>query len=284
MCSQASNGIPRNVLSSQLSEDYNFSEEEFEKEVVSFANGRRTMSLPRDFNGKSIRISPLKRTKTDRISRLSGSSLKERMREHRRSSVVSQEGELWAQQYSKMITDDTLEHINHTLNVADAIIQKSGHINEELGCHEHMLCTAENDMSAVEHDTELTSKILKEMSSLPGKIVSKMSRKKPKQKRKVLGKINIDSLNGHSGLLAFGGMASCESLHIRAASESSKSHPEEQIKTALGRLGNALDVIKAQQLDTAWALERQQGHLNLFGDKLDKTTEEISRQNTLMRY
>merc|ERR1719245_618815 len=49
---------------------------------------------------------------------------------------------------------------------------------------------------------------------------------------------------------------------------SSTDTPEEiqqiQIKTRLGQLHNALDIMAVQQMDVAWALDNQEGRFNIF--------------------
>jgi hypothetical protein len=185
-----------------------------------------------------------------------------------------------------MVRGDTLKHINYILNVADSIIQKTAHINDELGSQERVLCTVEDDMSAIEYDTDVTSHTLKGMTSLKAKIACKISRKKPKRKLKDSGKINTALLNGQSGLAAFSSMVKCELLDSPTASESSESSvysPAEQIKAGLRQLNNTLDVIKTQQLDTAWALDRQEGRFSLLKDKLDTNRAKINRQSQLMK-
>jgi len=281
MCSQVDNRQGTNIFSSQFIEHWHASEEEDEEEAVSYPKVRKTKSVPPNVNGDSVKIPPMARANTERVSRISGYSLAERMKDlqRRRSSVVSREGELLAKQYSNMVRNDTLKHLNNTVRVADSIVQKGANINDELGRQERFLCTVDNDMSTIDYDTDLTARTLKGMTSLRGKISSTISKRKSKRK---LNKLNFDLMAGE-GLCALSRISTTESLYSPTVTESSVYTPEQQIKTGLGQLNNALDVIKVQQLDTAWALQRQEGFLSVFEGKLDTTHEKINHQNSLMK-
>jgi len=282
MCSQADNSQGNNMFSSQFIEHWHASEEEDEEEAVSYPRVRKTKSVPPNVNGDSIKKPPMARAKTERVSRISGYSLTERMKDlqRRRSCVVSREGELLAKQYSKVVRNDTLKHVNNAVRFADSIVQKGANINDELSRQERFLCKVDNEMSTIDYDTDLTARALKGMTSLTGKISSTISKRKSKRK---LNKLNFDLMAGESGLCALSRINTTESLYSPTVTESSVCTPEQQIKTGLGQLNNALDVIKVQQLDTAWALQRHEGLLGGFEGKLDTTHEKINHQNTLMK-
>jgi hypothetical protein len=283
MCSKVCNGGREGIPSHQFTETWHSSEGEIDdEEVVESFSFSKSKSLPGDLDKKLNKMVSTPRAKTERMSRVSGYSLTERLKERSRSSVVSREGEACAKKYSKMVRDDTLKHINHSLNVADSIVQKTANINDELGRQERVLRTVEADMSDIEFDTDVTSHTLKGMTSLKAKIASKISRKKPKRKSKEK-KINIDLFNGQPGLLAFSRMVNnCESDSL-TGTESSGYDPDEQIKAGLGQLNKTLDIIKSQQFDTAWALDRQEGRFSVLEDKMDTSREKITCQSQLMK-
>jgi hypothetical protein len=315
LCSQPSRTVS-NLNSFQFTKQwYTLGGDEDEgKEIVSFNNLLKSTSMPRDFNKDCIKTSPLPRATTGRTSRIRGYSLNERMKWRHQSSVVSAEGELLVEQYSqmgaegrqkhlshtvrqssvvsegklladkysKMVREDTLKRLNQTVRTADSIVQKSAHINEELGRQERVL-EVDKDMPALSGMLDQTEQSLKGMTSIRGKIASAISKKISKQQSKGLCKIDIDLLSGQTGFCAFSGMTSCESLDSLTATESSEETPQDQIKISLGLLNDALDIIKVQQLERAWALARQEGRLNVLEEEIDTTRTKINRQNRLMK-
>jgi len=270
------------MLSSQFKEQWHPSEGEDEEdnvETVSYTRYRKSVSMPLDLNKDPMEKAILRRAQTERTSRVKGYSLTERLKERRYSSLVSGEGELLAQKYSNVVRNETLEQINKTVCVADSIVQKGANINKELGRQERVLYKIDNDMSTIEYDTDLTSNTLKGMTSMRGKMVSKLSRKKPKREAKVVNEINLDSLNGQSGLCGISRMASGKSM---TATETFGNTQDDQIKAGFGKLHNALDLIKVQQLETAWTLERHEERFGMFDNNLNTTQEKIRRQSVQM--
>jgi len=275
LCTQRNHGS--HTLSFQITEQWHASEEtdeEDEEVAVSFNRVRKCVSMPLDLSKD-----PMEERRKEENSRVRGYSLTERLKERRHSSVVNREGELLAQKYSNMIKNNTLEHINKTVCVADSIVQKGANINEELNRQERALCKIDKDMSNIKYDTEVTSQTLKGMTSLKGKLASKLSRKKPKREAEVVSEMNFDLLNGQSGLCAFSKTASCETM---TATETFGNTQEDQIKAGFGKLHNALDLIKIQQLDTEWTLQKQEGRFIVFEDNLGTTQEKIRQQNVAM--
>jgi len=283
MCSQETNGKGSNTSSFHFTERWYVSEEEEDDKEEFFRVKSLTVnSLPDNFHRDSVKTYPGERAKTERMSRVKGYSLEEKMKQRHRSSSVSREGEEWAKQYSKKVTDNTLEHIHDTVVVANSIVLKSASINEELGRQERVLSNAEKDISAAEYDTDVTSRTLKGMSSLGGKIANTLSTRKPKKKIKVSSEINFALINGELGLCAYSRMGSTESYYSNTGTESSVHTAEHQIKAGIGQLHNALDVIKIHQLETAWALERQEGRFSVFEDKMDTTNKRLYNQNKMI--
>jgi len=286
MCLQARNSIETNMSSFKFQVQWHASEEEEEEdeeeECVRYPKVSFT-SMSRDFNRDSLKVSPIERARTERTTRERGYPLKDRMKERHRSSSVTREGEQWALGYSNMVTDDTLKHLNDTVRVANSIVLKSGDISKELDRQERVLCKAEEEISTVEYDTDVTSQTLKEMSSLRSKIASTVfPRKKPKPKPEALAKIDFGIMNGQAGLCAFSRMADCKTIYSPTVTESSGNTPQQRLKVGMGHLHNALDVITVQQLDTAWVLERQEGRLSKFEDNLGTTHKKINRQSQMI--
>jgi len=283
MCSQQDGRTKRSNISSYQFIDQWYAPEEVDEEErsVSFAKIGKSMSMPKDFNRDSRKSFLVERAASDRASRVRGYSLEERMQNRNRSSAVNREGERSAQQYAKIVTDDTLKHIRHSVRLARSIVQKGEDINEELARQERVLCSAENDMSTVEYDTDITSQTLKGMTSLRGKIATTIKRKKPKRKKIPLSEVNVDIMNGQFGLCASSRMVSRESS-LPKITESLGHTPQQEIRSGIKHLHNALDDITVQQLDTAWALQRQEGRLSIFEGNLDRTHGNINQQRQMI--
>merc|ERR1719419_246722 len=79
------------------------------------------------------------RSKTEEVLRLRGHLLLERMKDRRRSSVMNGEAELQAKRWCKMVTDDTLKHLSHSVHIAKKIVEKGVAINNELARHDSLL-------------------------------------------------------------------------------------------------------------------------------------------------
>jgi len=279
MCSNASR-ITRTSTSSfpgfKFTEDWNTSELT-DEEDVSRPNSPSMTSTTTVFDSPGNR-SPVKRAKTQPISRSRGYSLHERMKHRSRSPKVDQAGELQAEKYVRFVKNDTLKHLHHTVRVAGSIVQKGNDINEELDRQGRVLLKAENDISIAEYETDQASQTLKGMSSLTSKVRSSIRRKEPKLKA---SELSMDLLSGEIGLCALSRMSTCKTFS--AITKSEEHTQEEQIKSGMGQLHQALDVIKMQQMDTARTLENQEGRLTSFEDKLVTTNNKIKCQSQIMK-
>merc|ERR1719320_836427 len=239
--------------------------------------------MPKNFNRDPGNSSLLKRANSQPISRMKGYSLQERMKQRSRcrSSVVDREGEFRAKQYASFVKEDTLKHLHHTIHVAGSIVQKGNDINEELGRQDRVLSKAENDISIAEYETDQTAQTLKGMSSLTNKIIDSIWRKEPKLKARACSELSVDLFDGETGLSSFSKMSGCRSFSPNV--ESKEHTHEEQLKSGMGQLHMALDIIKMQQLDTARTLENQEGRFTAFDVKLETTNNKIKCQGQIMK-
>merc|ERR1719285_904395 len=95
------------------------------------------MSVP-DLSGLK-KATQLNRPKTEQVLRSREYSLQQKMKDRRRSSVVNGEAELQAKRWCKMVTDDTLKHLSHTVRIAGTIVDKGVVINNELARQDSVL-------------------------------------------------------------------------------------------------------------------------------------------------
>jgi len=281
MCSQACNRTTSYSSRFQCTDKWHIPDSDTDNEEESIdlpinPKINRIMSTPTNSRRTSVKTSWMERANTERVSRVGGYSLEERMKNWHRSSVVDREEEKHAEQYAKMVVDDTLKHLHHTVRIAGSIIEKGTDINSELIRQENVLYKADHDLSIAEYQTDQTTESLRRMT-LKGRFASMIKKRKPKMKPNAFNKINVDLLNGAPGLNTFSRMHYGKlAPKSRDSSEDSQQH---QIKTGVGQLHAALDVITAQQLDTAWSLQRQEGRLSVFEDKLEETHGKINQQS-----
>jgi hypothetical protein len=237
----------------QFTEQGYYSEEgeEDEDEFVSFT---KVPTSPRDVNRDAVIQFSTQRAKTGGMSGVSRCSLQERIKERHPSSGVKPKGEHRA--HEKMVTDDTLEHIYHTIRVFNSMVRMRPTRNEALGCLEGVPCKPDTKISAVAYDENLPSQTLEGITPGRGKIVGTVPRKKLKRKLKGARKFNFDLKNRQSGLCAVSKLGGCKAISVPTVRESSARTPQQQIKTGFGHQHNALNAIEAQQLDTTWARAR----------------------------
>merc|ERR1719419_661287 len=125
---------------------------------------------------------PLDRTKTERVLRSRAFSFQTKMIDWHQSSVMNREAELQAKRWCKMVTDDTLKHISHSVHIAEKIVEKGVAINNELARHDSLLSKAEADISISKYETEEVAETLKGMRSLRSKLKNVIWKKEPKLK------------------------------------------------------------------------------------------------------
>jgi len=230
---------------------------------------------------------PMHRTKTERGLRSHGLSFQKKMIDWHQSSVVNRQAELQAKRWCKMVTDDTLKHISHSVHIAGSIVEKGVAINNELARHGSLLSKAETDISLSKYQTEEVAETLKGMRSLRSKLKNVIRKKGSKLKMQEFdsktgpfNKVNLDLFEEN--------VESCSSSKTESKSPSlskdtSDDMQQMQIKAGMGQLHMALDIIAVQQMDVALALDTQEERLSMFENQLTTTNEKINRQSRMIR-
>lgn len=280
MCSQQDRGSKKSYINEfQITEQWCISEEETEEDdSINFNSVNRSKSAPGDARGP-VKTTTLDRTKTQgALDRTRGSSLEDRMRQWHRSSIVERKAERAAKQYTEMVQDDTLGLLRHTVRLAGSITEKGADINEELRRQELIFRKADHDISFAEYETDQTTQKLKGMTSFSGKIVGTIRKNKPKLKIQAFS--DFDLMDGQIGLCSLSRSVSTQTTPAFKASP--RDAKQLQIKSGMGELHAALDVITVQQMDAAWTLKRQERYLSKFDDKLDSTHTKINRQSRVI--
>lgn len=236
-------------------------------------------SMPDNFHREPKKINLNERARTKRMKGIMrGFSPEGRTERWHRSPVEDAKAKNAANQYSEMVQDDTFKHLSHTVQLADSIAGKGAGINEELRRQERVLRQADADISFAEYETDQTIETLKGMRSLKSKLVSTIRKKKPKLKVQIFS--DFDLLNRETGLSSVNRMLSPQPKPLY--DRSWKDTKQQQIHGAMGELNAALDVVKVQQMDVAWALNRQEKYLAVFGNKLDSTHTKINQQRHII--
>jgi len=217
--------------------------------------------------------------------------MEKKMKDWPRSSVLNPEGELQAKRYSKMVTNDSLRHLRETIRTASSIVDKGTSINDELARQERVLSKAENDIAIAEYDTDQTTETLKGMKSLKGKLASVIWKKEPKlrinkfnKETSAFSNVNLSLLNEDVGLCAFSKMQSSKVSSLsKDMSEDTVDKQQTQIKAGIGQLHEALDAITLQQMDTAYAIDKQDGRLSVFDNRISTTHQKINCQTQMIK-
>jgi len=202
------------------------------------------------------------------------------MKDSHLTSVSDTEGELQAEQYSKVVMDDSLKHLREAIHTASFMIDKGTAINDELERQKHVLSNAENDIAIAEYDTDQLTETLKGMKSLKGKFARIIWKKEPKLRldefsteTRSFSNVNLDLLEEEVGLCAF------SKMHLfKDISKDTEGTQQTEIKAAIGQLHKTLDAITLQQIDTASALDQQDGRLSVFENRLSTTQNKINCQ------
>jgi len=229
---------------------------------------------------------PSDRTKTGRVLRSGGFSLQNKIKYWHQSSVTNREAELQAKRWCKMVTDDTLKHISHSVHIAGKIVETGVAINNELARHDSVLSKAEADISLSKYETEQVAETLKGMRSLRSKLKNVIWKKEPKLKMEEFdsktgpfNKVNLDLFEANVESCT-PSKTECKSPSL--SKDTSDDMQQIQIKAGMGQLHKALDMIAVQQMDVAWALDTQEERLTMFEDQLTTTNEKINRQSRMM--
>jgi len=288
MCS-ISKGERGNIDEFQYDMRWDTSEEQEDADDDSeyFNLGRmgRCMSLPDMVDLE--KETPLDRTKTERVLRSRAFSFQTKMIDWHQSSVMNREAELQAKRWCKMVTDDTLKHISHSVHIAEKIVEKGVAINNELARHDSLLSKAETDISLSKYQTEEVAETLKGMRSLRSKLKNVIRKKESKLKMQEFdsktgpfNKVNLDLFEENVGSCS-SSKTECKSPSL--SKDTSDDIQQTQIKAGMGQLHMALDIIAVQQMDVALALDTQEERLTMFENQLTTTNEKINRQTRMMR-
>jgi len=255
-----------------------------DSEYFNFGKIGRCMSSPNIVEGKET---PIDRTKTARVLRSRGFSFQKKRIDWHQSSVVNREAELHAKRWCKLVTEDTLKHISHSVHIAGSIVEKGVAINKELARHDTLLSKAETDISLSKYETEQVAETPKGMRSLRSKLQNVIWKKEPKLKMEEFdsktgpfNKVNLDLFEENVG--------SCSPSKIECKSPSlstdiSDDMQQIQIKASMGQLHKALDIIAVQQMDVALALDTQEERLTMFENQVATTNEKINRQTRMIK-
>jgi len=283
MCS-LSNGEKANLHEFQYDMEWDTSEEEEDtdddNEYFNLGKMGRCMSLP-DM-GDLETSSP-----NSTNAKVRSQSFHENMKVWHRSSVVSPEAELQAKCWSNMVANDTLKHLSHTVRIASSTVETGVAINNELSRQDEVLSRAETDLSISKYETEQVAETLRGMRSLRSKVKNVMWKKSPKLKINEFDS-KTSSFSNVKLELFEEDVTSCSISNMECKTPSSSPNTSEdiqqiQIKTRLGQLHNALDIMAVQQMNVAWALDTQKTRFNIFEDQLTRTNEKINRQRRMIR-
>merc|ERR1719419_714797 len=213
------------------------------------------------------------RSKTEDVLRLRGHLLLERMKDRRRSSVMNGEAELQAKRWCKMVTDDTLKHLSHTVHIAGTIVEKGVFINDELARQDNIVSKEMNEIDQV-------AQTLNGMRSMRSKLKSALWKKEPKPKMKefdsetsCFSTVNLDLFKA-TGSCPTSKLECNPSTILKGTSEDIQ---QTRISAGMGQLHKALDIIAMQQMDVAWALDKQETHLSMFENRMVATNIKLNR-------
>jgi len=288
LCSQASNRERSNVIEFQFTETWETSEEleDTDDDPKYFQLGKLGKCVSAPDQSDLEKATTLKRAKSEKVLRSSGYLFQERRKDWHRSSVVNKEAELQAKRYSKIVMDDTLKHLSHTIHTAGSIVEKGAAINNELARQENVLSKAETDISIAEYETDQVTRTLKGMRSLRGKLKNVIWKKEPKLKvneidcqKSTFSNLNLDLLEEDAGLCALSGMQ-CKPSTIHGAT--SEDEQQIQIKAGMKQLHKALDIMTVQQMEAAWALKSHEGRLSMFEEQVTTTNNKIKCQSHMI--
>jgi len=283
MCSYACNGATKDLHDFQITKNFHISDEweSSDDQGIHKVRMERSFTMPAELRHiLDDDATRMRRAKSSYMLRPRECSMQKRMKDWHRSSVVSPEGELQAKRYTKMVKDDTLKHLRHTIHVASSIVEKGTAINDELARQEQVLSTAENDIAIAEYETDQCTEKLKGMKSLKGKLASVIWKSEPKlrinefrKETRTFSNVNLNLLKDDIGLCSFSNMQT---------STDSEDVEQAEITAGIGQLHNTLDAIRVQQGETAWALDNQEGRLSMFENHVSATHQKIKCQSQMI--
>jgi len=228
---------------------------------------------------------PMIRAKTGRALSSRGFSFPEKMANWHQSSVMNREAELRAKRWCKMVTDDTVENLSHTVRIAGSIVEKGVAINNELARQGTLFSKAETDISLCKYETDQVTETLKGMRSLRSKLKKVIWKKEPKfkmdefdSKTTPFSKVKLDLFEQNRESCS---LSTCKSPSL--SKDTSEDVQQNQIKAGIGELHNALDIMAIQQMKVASALDTEEERLSMFEKQLTATNEKLTRQSRMIR-
>jgi len=249
-------------------------------------DGVRTSTMPEELRQVLHDAAEMRRrTKSAPTSR--ECTLRKEPEDWHRSSVVNREEELKAERYCKMICDSSLGHLSDTIRTASSILDKGTALNDELTRQDRVLSKAENDIAITEYETDQTSKKLKGMKSLRGKLSTMVRKKDPELKEfsretRSFVKVNLDLLEDDIGLSAFSKMGDSPASSISKDKAEDTESVQAQMRAGIGHLNKTLDAIRVQQTDTTRTLGQQDERLSMFENRISSTHQKINCQTQMI--
>jgi len=290
LCSQACT-CTKTINEFQYTEELRTSEEweDSDTEDSNIGRERRSVTMPAELRQIFDDSAKMRRkAKSANETRSSKCSMDMYTKDWQCSSEVNREGELQAERYSQVLTDDSLKHLRHTIRTAGSIVDKGSAINDELARQDRVIFSAENDITITEYETEQTIEKLKGMASLGGKLASMVWKKKPKlriselSKERSFSNVNLNLLDGDVGLCAFSKMGSSKATRLSTDILEDMASKQAQLREGIGLLNKKLDAITVQQMDTAWALGEDDGRLSVFEKRMSTTQRKINCQTQMI--
>jgi len=298
MCTQACSGTRYNTRkfqyteelhTSATSEDWKDSDDD-DYEDFKFARKRRGTTMPdelRQILDDAAKMT--KRSQSAHVPRSRKRSIHKETKDWHRSSKVNQEGELQAERYCKLVTDDTWKQLRNTLRTAGSIVDKGNAINDELARQELVLSTAANDIAFAEYEIDQATEKLKGMKSLKGKVSSMVWKKQPKlrvdefrEDADSFCNVDLSLLDEDVGLCTFSKMRESKASSVSNDISEDTEGTQVLMKAGIGQLHKTLDAITVQQMNTALALDQQDGRLSIFENRMSTTQQKINCQTQMI--
>jgi len=270
------------IEESQTSEEMEDSDESIDD--FQMVRTRRGSSMPIDIRQIHDNLAKKRRAISTDVTRSTECPMNKETKEWHRSLVVNREGELQAKRYCKMVTDDTWKQLRHTIRTAGSVADKGTAINNELARQERVLSTAENDITIAEYDAVQTTEKLKGMKSYKGKLASMVLEKDQKFRKNKCGKeAKCNLWNEDAGLGTFSKTRSREASSVSKDISADTEAIEVQLKAGIMQLSKTLDTITVQQMNTALALDQQDGRLSVFDNQMSTTHQKINCQTQMIK-
>jgi len=297
MCTRTCSGTRYNTRKFQYTEELRttssssnqWKDSDDDEEDLKVARERRCATMPMELRQIVADAAWMKtRSQSEHVHRSRERLMHKETKDWHRSSVMNQEGELQAERYCKMVTDDSWKHLSHTLRTSASIVDKGNAINDELARQEVVLSKAENDIAFAEYEIDQATEKLKGMKSLKGKVSGMVWKKQPKLRKNEFSKeagpscnVNLSLLDGDVGLCTFSKMRSTKVSGVSNDISEDTEDVQVLMKAGIRQLHKTLDIITVQQMDTSLALD-QEDSLSMFENRMSKTQQKINCQTQMI--